>query len=549
VSHENTYDFIVVGAGSSGCVTANRLVEEHGARVLLLEAGPPNKSMLMKWPAGAFKLILGKNKYTKRYESEPQDALDGRTITEVQGSTLGGSSSVNVNAYLRGSKADYAKWTEAAGGFGWGWDDLVPIFRRQEANRRFDNDSHGGSGPLKVGDPLSVPASSEIFMRTMQRRGLSYQDDFGAGDLSGVGFLQTTIHEARRCSAADAFLEPVLGNERLTVLTSAEVQKVRFDGTRAVGVDYLHRGKPRSAQATAEVILAAGPLVTPKLLMLSGVGPQGHLAEHGIDCIADSPGVGENFHDHPILSLTMTTNGEFGFYGADKGIRSAVNAINYLAFRGGPIAANGSDAISFLNLFQPGTEPNVQIYCLPILWPDYREGPDTHGVTLMANFVQPRSRGRVWLRSTNPTDGMAIDFNWLSEAEDRSLLLEGFKELRRIAATEPFASMVKEERMPGPAVESDDELMEMIRRTVRTNYHPVGTCKMGSDDDPMAVLTPDLRVRGVEGLRVFDVSMMPEIVSSATNATAMAVAERGVNLMMDPAGRNRNLQEKGSLHE
>ncbi|HVJ28190.1 MAG TPA: GMC family oxidoreductase N-terminal domain-containing protein [Vicinamibacterales bacterium] len=533
MSSEDTYDYIVVGGGSSGCVTANRLVAEHGAKVLLIERGPKNKSVLMRWPAGALKIILGGGKFTKDHQSEPQEHLGGRTIGLVQGNTLGGGSSVNVNAYLRGSVADYDRWTRAAGGFKWGWEELLPIFKRQEGNRRFDNEAHGSEGPLKINDPMWVPKSSEIFLRAMQRRGLKYKDDFATGDLRGVGFIQTTIHNAERCSAAVAFLAPVLDDPRLTVITEAEARKVLFDGNRAVGVEYVEGKKPRYAQASKEVILTAGPLVTPKILMHSGVGPKDHLAEHGLECLVDSPGVGQNFQDHPIISMTFTTKGAYGVHGADKGFGALKNVIQYVFFKSGPITANGSDVISFMNLDDPSAEPHVQIYTVPVMWPDFLGGKkDTHGLTFMANFAQPRSRGCVRLKSGDPADDLAVDFNWMSDPEDGRLFLKGFKVMREIAASEPFASIFEEERMPGADVQSDEELMETFRKTVRTNSHPVGTCKMGSDTDPMAVLTPDLRVRGVENLRVFDVSMMPHIISSAPNATAMAVAERGVELMM-----------------
>lgn len=535
MDREDRYDFIVVGAGSSGCVTANRLVTEHGARVLLLERGPVDRGILVRWPGLAFQIIQGVGKRGKHYQSVPQKNVDNRTIHVVQGNTLGGSSSINVMAYLRGSKTDYDRWTKAAGGFDWGWDVLRPIFKRQEGNRRLDNDAHGGDGPFKVSDPSYVTKTNELYIKTMQRRGLRYTTDFGSGDLRGVGFLQVNMQDAQRSSASDAFLKPILGDPRLTVITGAEVRKLRFEGTRVVGVDYVHRGRSRSAQATAETILTAGPLVTPKILMHSGIGPREHLAEFGIECLVDSPGVGENFQDHPIISWMATTKGRYGVFGEDRGLRALRNGLQYALFKTGPISSSGPDHIAMFNLDDPtGTEePNVQMYCVPLLWKEFLGGrANTDGLTLMANIVQPHSRGRVRLKSADPADDLEIDFNWLSDPRDASLFVKALKELRSSAQTEPIASIIDEELLPGPSAQSDEELLQAIRQTVRTNYHPCGTCKMGSDDDPLAVLTPDLRVRGVDGLRVFDVSMMPDIISNAFSATASVVAERGVQLMM-----------------
>lgn len=536
---EDTFDYIIVGAGASGCAAANRLITEYGARVLLLERGPKDTSILLKWPALVFSIIQGQagKKWAKHYHSIPQKNVNDRRIHVVQGNTLGGSTSINVMAYLRGSKADYEAWTEATG-FNWSWDVFAPIFRRHEGNRRLDNESHGGDGPLKASDPGWVTEANERFIKTMQRRGLKYTADAGSGDLHGVGFMQTHTHKGRRVSAADAFLRPILDDPRLTVITEAEVRTLRFAGNKVVGVDYLHRGKPRSATASKEIILTAGPLVTPKILMHSGIGPKEQLAKFGIESRVDLPGVGENFMDHPIVSWMGTTKGKYGIFGEDKGLRAARNGLQYVLTKTGPISSNGPDHIAMLNLDDPTAteEPNMQIYCVPMLWGEFLNGrKDTNGVTIMANMVQPHSRGRVQLVSADPAADLEIDFGWLTDPRDVPLFLKALRYLRSAAQTDPIASIIDEELLPGPAAESDEDLLKTIKATLRTNYHPSGTAKMGSDDDPMAVLTPDLRVRGVEGLRVMDVSMMPRMISNSFESKACAVADRGVDLMMGRA--------------
>lgn len=529
---EGCYDYIVVGGGSAGCAAAGRLVQRYGVRVLLLEGGPGNNDRLIRMPAGSFKIIFSDSPYVKRYASCPQSGLNGRVVQIVQGTVIGGGSSVNVMAYTRGSRLDYDRWDEATGHAGWTWQDLLPYFRRQEGNRRLHDVAHGNDGPLKVSDPLYVVRSSDVFVRTMQRLGLPYRDDFNAGDLNGVGYLQTTIGNAERCSAADAFLTPLAHDRRLTIVTGAQVTRIRFDGRRAIGVDYLAGGTAHQVATSAEIILTAGAFATPKLLMLSGIGPADHLREHGIPVAVDSPGVGENLQDHNTALLTATTNGPFGYHGQDRGLRMLRNAFRYFAFRNGPVASNGSETMAFLNLGNPDADPDIQLYCLGVMWPFPKGGPPTHGITLMANLVKPLSRGRVRLRSSDPLADPIIDPNWMSESRDSERLLVALHYLRRILDTEPLAGIIGEERLPGPALHSDEDLLDYIRSTTESNYHPVGTCRMGRADDPMAVLTPDLCVRGTEALRVFDASMMPNIISANTNAPVMAVAERGVDLMM-----------------
>ncbi len=529
---KDSFDFIVVGAGSSGCVTVNRLVLEHGARVLLLEAGPSNNNQIIKMPAGTLKMIYGKTPFVKRIRSMPQPSLGGRAIDVAQGNVVGGGSSVNVMLYARGSRLDYDLWDKATGGAGWGWDDLIPYFRRQEGNQRLQNEAHGSEGPLKVSDAPYLIEADSLFLRTMQNLNIPYTDDFNSGNLHGVGLTQSTVYRGRRCSSADAFLSPILNDPRLTLVTSARVNRILFEGTRAVGVEYVVDDITHQASTTGEVILTAGAFVSPQLLMLSGIGPCKHLEEHGIKTLVDSPGVGQNLQDHHVAILSATTKRPIGYFGEDTGLKALKNTIQYFAFKNsGPIGSTGSETMAFVNLDDPEADPDIQIYCIGAMWPTVKRGP-TDAVTLMANLVKPLSRGTVKLRSANPADHPEVDLRWLSDPSDRRRMLQSLKYLREIVATAPFSSVIDEIFSPVNQIQSDEALLDYIHQTTESNYHPVGTCRMGQEDDPMSVLTPDLKVKGVQNVRVFDCSMMPIIISANTNATAMAVAEKGVDHMM-----------------
>lgn len=529
------YDYIVVGGGSAGCVVASRLINDFDARVLLLEAGQNDDHHLVRMPAGSFKMIFGGGEFVKFHETDAQPHLSGRTVSLPQGNVLGGGSSVNVMAYTRGSRHDYERWDAVSGSTGWGWEDLLPHFLKQEGNQRFDNLFHNGDGPLKVSEQPYIVEGAHLFVRTMQRLGVPFTPDFNTGNLHGVGYHQATVHKGERCNAARAFLDPIRKNPRLHIATHARVNRVLIENGRAIGVEYRDKTGTKRAMAGRETVLTAGALVTPKLLMLSGIGPAKDLAELGIAVVSNQPGVGKNLQDHHSAFLVAGTKGAHGYHGQSSGVAMIRNALQYMLFKSGPVASTGSESMAFLNLDDADADPDFQLYAIQTMWPGIADAPLDHGITFMANLMKPKSKGSVRLRSADSDASPIIDMNWLSDPEDRRRFIKGFRLLRQIIATDPIASIISAELAPGPDVTTDTEILDYIKRTTGSNYHPCGTARMGAADDPEAVLTSDLRVKGVEGLRVMDASMMPNIISCNTNATVMAVADRGVDLMMRPA--------------
>lgn len=527
-----SYDYVIVGGGSSGCVTANRLINDTDASVHILEAGHPDDHPLIRMPAGFFKFLNG-SKFLTEHESVPQPSLDGRRVAIWQGNVLGGGSSVNAMVYMRGRPSDYDHWNEVAGG-GWSYADMLPHFIKQEGNQRLNGPAHGIDGPLKVSDPVHTCEMSYIYLKTMQARGVRLVDDFNGGDQRGVGFMQSTTFPRARCSAVNAFLEPVRGNERLTVQTGSRATKILIENDRAVGVRYHRQAGLFDVRAERGVILASGAFITPQLLMLSGIGPADHLREHGLDVVVDAPGVGQNLHDHHEVPLIATTDRAYGYFGEDRGWRMLVNGFQYMAFRTGPVSSTGVEACSFINPDDPDADPTIKLYCVPSIYgdKDVLGTEPTHGVTFTSCVLQPKSRGEVTLRSADPMALPVVDPRYLSEPEDLRLQISALRHAREVAATRPMSDTIKDELMPGSKHTSDADLGAYCKRTVKTNWHPCGTTRMGRDDDPMAVLTPALDVRGIEGLRVHDASMMPSVPHGNTNAPTMAMADRAVDMML-----------------
>ena len=526
------FDHIVVGGGSSGCVAAARLVSA-GARVLVLEAGYSHRHPLLDMPPGIFKMING-SKYMRYHKTVPQPHLDGRQHDIPQANVLGGGSSVNAQVYMRGRPSDYDEWDAKLRGEnddpGWGWKDVLPHFRSMEGNNRLLNELHNSEGPLLVSDPGHVNDVSRWFVQAVQAMGEPYNSDFNGSSQRGVGFYQFMNRSGKRSSAAYAFIAPLQKDPRLEVRLHARVQRINIENARAVGVTYRdENNNERTALADGEVIVAAGALVTPQLLMLSGIGPAAQLHRYGIMCIVDLPGVGENLIDHPEVPLVSVTNGRYGYFKQGEGWRMLRNGIHFKLFGTGPILSAGVEAGAFVNPMDRGAEPTIQAFCVPTVYLD-RDAlgllPNTYGLTITTVVVKPKSRGFVRLASADPADMPLVSPNLLSDPSDVRTMIEGQRFFLRTFQTSPLKERVREILVPDPTNLSDEAIVKHCKRFVKTNYHPSGTCRMGASHDQMAVLDARLRVRGVEALRICDLSAMPNINAGNTNAPAMMMGSR-----------------------
>lgn len=539
------FDYIVVGGGSAGCIVAARLVKESNARVLLLEAGSGDYHPVLKMPAGYMK-YLASDKYLTMHQTQPQPQLDGRGVIVPQAKVLGGGSTVNAMVYMRGHRQDYAEWNSALRhtGVDWSWEALLPHFTAIEDNDHLGAPSHGVGGPLKVSHLGHFSPLSRAWVKTMQALGIPYTPDFNTGNPFGVGFMQHTIdwRTRKRCSVVDAFIAPLRDDSRLVIETEAQVEEILFEGTEARGVRYRRHGVTHHAEASKETILAAGAYQTPKLLMLSGVGPQDHLAERGIALRHHLPGVGCNLQDHYEVPVVATTRGAFGYYGQDRGWPMIKAGIEYLLFKTGPVTTTGVETCAFFDPLDFSATPTIQMFCVPTVYLDRDVmGRDPgHGVTINSLLLRPKATGRVTLRDAHPASLPVIDTQIFGHPDDLARTLAGFNFARGVMAASPIADMIEHEIFPGAEVTGDEAIAAHCKRMVKTGYHPVGTCRMGHEQDPMAVVSADLRVRGLEKLRVVDASVMPNIISGNTNAAVMAVAHRAADLI---AGRERVVEE------
>lgn len=526
------YDIIIAGGGSSACVAATRLVRDHGARVLLIERGQRRQPWVMQLPAGYMK-YLAREDYLEMHQTVPQPQLGGRAPIIPQARLLGGGSAVNAMVYMRGQREDYDGWDAFfGGGSGWSYADMLPHFRGMERNTRLRDEYHGIDGPLWISDPGQIHEMAEAYMLAVQGLGIRYTADFNGARQNGVGPMQHTIGRHRRSSAVAAFLSQVERDPRLTIATGALVTRILFDGSRAIGVEYEQQGRAVQARAGSEVLVATGTYNTAKLLMLSGLGPAAHLREHGIEVRADLPGVGENLQDHHEVPVVSAARGRIGYYGQDRGWNMIRNGLQYLLTHSGPVTTTGVETCAF---FDPdgGERPTIQLYFVPTVYldRDVKDVRATHGCTITPCLLRPRARGSVRLRSADPHDKPVVDSNFFGHPEDLRLTIAAMRFARRVLAERPLAELIDHEMLPGRDAESDEALAEYAKRMVKTNYHPVGTARMGADGDPMAVLDTRMRVRGVDGLRVIDCASIPFIVSGNTNAIALALGSKAVSLM------------------
>lgn len=521
-------DYVVVGGGSAGSVLAGRLAMENAGKVLVLEAGPRDSNPLIHIPAGFVKLLDTNLLY--HYRTERQAALNDRQPILPQGAVLGGGGSVNAAIYIRGQRSDYDGWAQM-GADGWSYADVLPYFRRAEDNDRLSDDYHGTGGPLGVSDLRQITDLTRAFVRSAQQAGIPFTADFNGSRQRGVGFNQTTTRNGRRCSSAVAYLRPAEKTGNVEIRTGCLVTRILFEDDRATGVEYVRNGKRHIANAEREVILSAGAVQTPKLLMLSGIGPEQELRRHGIAVRHRLDGVGQNLQDHLEFPAIRFCTGRHGYYGEDSPLRTVKNGLQYLLFKSGPVMSNVSEACAFVNVDDMEAEPNVQMHFVPIVFMDSdQETVKRAGATVNPCVLRPQSRGEIRLKSSNPADHPVIDPRYLTAPEDLRLSVKALKLARHILAQPSFADFVEsKEAYPGNSIEDDAALGAYIRSKGKTVYHPVGTCRMGQDD--MAVVDPELRVRGLRNLRVVDNSVMPTLISGNTNATAIMIGEKASDMV------------------
>jgi len=518
------YDYVIVGAGAAGCAIANRLSADPQTRVLLLEAGGRDWSPLIHVPVGFTKLSGPKVNWG--FHTVPQAQLDNRRMYYPQGRTLGGSTSINAMIYIRGQREDYDRWAEL-GNRDWGFDKVLPFFRRAEHNERLNDEFHAIDGAMNVTEQVQHNPLSKAFVRAAQELGVTFIADFNGARQEGVSWYDVTQRNARRESASTAYLRPIRNRKNLTIQTHALATKVLVKKGRAVGLQYRLKGTPTTVYAERELILSGGAVNSPRLLLLSGIGPADELRPLGIEVVHDLPGVGKNLQDHMDVYLTAETV-PVSYNQSDRPDKALLAGLQYLTTRTGPITASVCEAGMFVRSSPGVATPDIQMHALPAFVIDHgRLRVKGHGMTINTCHLRPRSIGQITLHSADPGVEPAIDPNFLDDPHDWTISMAGFRWGRELLATKAFAPYVKREHMPGRDVRTDSDIRKYIRAWAKTDYHPVGSCKMGADD--LAVVDQELRVHGIAGLRVIDASVMPTLISGNTQATSVMIGEKGAH--------------------